>query len=51
MHDLEDKIIEKTQKIKMMEMQKKNEDLCSQMENTNAGSGLADELGGLDDMN
>lgn len=48
MRELEDKIIEKNEKIKQMELQKKNEDLCSQLEITKAGSGLVDELGELE---
>ena len=47
---LEDNLIEKDKKIQRMELQKKNEDLCSQLEVTKAGSGLAAELGGLDNM-
>ena len=44
-------MIKKDQKIKTMEMQKKNDELCAQLESTNPGS-LANELGALDlDMN
>ena len=44
--ELEDEIVKKESKIKTMEMQKKNEELCSQLEST--AGGLAGELGELD---
>jgi hypothetical protein len=50
LRDLEDKIIEKTERIKQMELQKKNEDLSSQLELTKAGSGIVDELGEFENM-
>jgi hypothetical protein len=45
--DYENTIIEKELKIKKMEMQKKNDDLCSKMENDMPGGGF-NELDGLE---
>jgi hypothetical protein len=45
--ELEDKLIKKEQKIKDMKLQKKNDDLCSQMESIVEG-GLSNELGELE---
>ena len=47
--DLEDKIIEKTKTIKRMELEKKNDDMASQLEITKEGSGF-NELGDLENM-
>jgi hypothetical protein len=46
--EYENTIIEKDEKIKFMELQKKNEDLCSKIENDLPTSGY-NELGGLED--
>lgn len=43
----EDTIIEKDEKIKFLERQKKNDDLCSKIESEMPGSGF-NELGGLE---
>ena len=47
--DLEDKIVEKVQIIKRMELEKKNDDMASQLEITKEGSGF-NELGDLENM-
>ena len=49
--ELENKLIQLNEKLQAMELQKKNEDLCSQMENTMPIAGGANELGELEDMN
>ena len=46
--EYEKTIIEKEEKIKFMEMQRKNEDLCSKLENDMPNGGF-NELGGLED--
>jgi hypothetical protein len=45
---VEAKVIEQQEKIAFMEMQKKNEDLCSKIENDLP---IDNELGGLEQMN
>lgn len=47
MKEYENKIIEKDEKIRLMEMQKKNEDLASRIEN-DLPEGMGNELGDLE---
>ena len=50
MRDLENKLIEKNQKIQKLEMKKKNEELCNHLEATQS-TALGDELGQLKNIN